>query len=178
MHKETFTPLMADQEFEYQETRFSPISKDDNCCYRCQRTLLDFDVFDLKHASSTNPGDEPPYPDAQDEFERAENKMWFKKNTGRMKEEALRWSDIAGYYSNNLDGVRMCLVLCEDCKLEILGPFMKFKDAMYGPGQYHRTRWKQRNDQDVQNRWDARKQRRALHAALPNIGSMNVGKRL
>lgn len=151
----TFIPSMAGKPFEYQETRFAPISKDDNYCYRCQRSILD--LFDPDHR---------PHPTPQNDHERDENQEWFQQNQGRHNEEVLRWSDVAGYYSNGLDGMRMCLVLCEDCKLEILGPFMKFKDAMYGPQQYHRERWKRRNDQDVQNRWDARKQKRVLTKSI------------
>lgn len=163
MSNRKFTPALAGQTFEYQETRFAPMSKDDNCCYRCQRSILD--LFDLH---SEDPFDQRPYSIPKNDHEHKENQKWFQQNRGRHNEEALRWSDVAGYYSNNLDGMRMCLVLCEDCKLELLGPFMKFKDAMYGPQQYHHKRWEQRNDQDVQNRWDARKQKRVLTKSIPS----------
>lgn len=166
MNNKTFTPALAGQTFEYEETRFAPISKDDNCCYRCQRVILD--LFG-------NQSDQRPYPTPQNDHEHEENQKWFQQNRGRHYEEALRWTDVAGYYSNNLDGMRMCLVLCEDCKLEILGPFMKFKDQMYGPQQHHRQRWKQRNDQEVQNRWDARKQNKTLLKVIKDIpGSAHV----
>lgn len=163
-----FTPAMADQVFEYSETRFAPISKEDNCCYRCQRNLLELSaLFGIQSDPSLlDPSDHPPYPHPQSEAEKDENWRWQQMNRGRNRSEAFRWSAVAGYDSNNLDGMRMCLVLCEDCKLEILGPFMKFKDAMYGPQQYHRERWKQRNDHDVQNRWDARKQKRVLKDSI------------
>lgn len=180
MRPEKFTPAMADQVFEYSETRFTPISKEDNCCYRCQRNLLELSaMFSMaSDPSLVAPSDRPPYPQPQSEAEKDENWRWQQHNRGRNRSEAFRWSAVAGYDSNNLDGMRMCVVLCEDCKLEILGPFMKFKDVMYGPQQFHRERWKQRNDQDVQNRWDARKQRRMLHAALPKTNCDPVEKKL
>lgn len=173
MNNNTFTPALAGQTFHYKETRFAPISKDDNYCYRCQREILD--LFDLY---SEKPSNQRPYPTPQNDHEREENQKWFQQNMGRHNEEVLRWSDTAGYYSNGLDGMRMCLVLCEDCKLELLGPFMKFKDAMYGPQQHHRKRWEQRNDQDVQNRWDARKQKRILNSTISSSIQTPVARKI
>lgn len=39
-------------------------------------------------------------------------------------------------------------------------------------------RWDKRDYQDIQNRWNARKQRRALHAAIENTNLSGEGKRL
>lgn len=140
--------------YEYSQVRFGRVSHRDNTCFRCNRVLLTVDEL----------WEGAPHAVTHNAVQRQENATWFSANRGRVQEEALRWTDTGGYHSNNLDCIRMCIVLCEDCKLELLGPFMKFKDESVAPSDWHHERRKTRNDADIQARWDRRKLSRALRA--------------
>jgi len=161
-----FVPQNAGQPFVYAEVRFAKISKDDEACYRCHRTTIPLDAFWPLRSEETASECLLPFANPQNDQEKAENQQWCVANMGRNSSEAFRWSHTGGYHSNNLDCMYMCLVLCEDCKLEILGPYMKFKDHTISPYMHHSRRRATRNDQDIQNRWDARKQKRALRDTL------------
>lgn len=171
-----FVPKNAGKPFVYEEARFAKISKDDDACYRCHRTIISIKSFWPLRSPETVPTG-LPFDNPQTDQEKAENQQWCADNMGRNSEEAFRWSHTGGYHSNNLDCIYMCLVLCEDCKLEILGPYMKFKDHTVSPHMHHYSRHRARNDQNVQSRWDARKQKRALRDVLTGLPICSEGKK-
>ena len=89
---------------------------------------------------------------------------------GNCEEEVLRWSDRGGYFSRGLDTVDMHIVLCEQCKFELLGPYMRFTMSPY---EFHYARREKRDDEAVLQKWRARKARRDLLKTLKQKGLLD-----
>lgn len=87
--------------------------------------------------------------------------------TGNCREEALRWHGTGGYFSRGVDMVTMNIVLCENCKFELLGPYIRFSLPLW---EFHYARRERRDDEAIRARWRARQERRALNAMLRNKG--------
>jgi len=124
-------------------------------CYRCRCKLLPSRWDD----NPDPPGYKGPWiEDAKDEQGFTE---WHRYN-----HDALRWQHY-GRYGGRFDTVQRTLILCSKCTDEVLEEYIREHLYCYSSfNDYHWERREKRNEEAIQQKWDARKKRRQLRSLV------------